>query len=173
MKKSYVLAQVFLPFSLLALYAPHASAQATNQAIPALDEIKSQAELDKAVAALDAALFDAYNRCDLVKFSSFFTDDIEFYHDQGGLTLGRVALTNSVKKNICGKVTRELVPGTLQVYHMKGYGAVEMGTHRFHHPGHDDTEPVGEAKFVHLWHYKDGAWKITRVLSFDHHAAAK
>jgi hypothetical protein len=27
---------------------------------------------------------------------------------------------------------------------------------------------VGEAKFVTLWHYKDGAWKISRAISFDH-----
>ena len=40
---------------------------------------------------------------------------------------------------------RELVPGTLKIYHMKGYGAVEIGVHRFHHPGHDDTEG-GSAK---------------------------
>src|SRR5216684_3429443 len=78
---------------------------------------------------------------------------------------------DSIKKNICGKVTRELVPGTLRVYYMKGHGAVEMGVHRFHHPGHDDTEPVGEGKFIHLWQCKDGAWKITRVISYDHHAA--
>jgi hypothetical protein len=76
-----------------------------------------------------------------------------------------------VKKNICGKVTRELVPGTMQVYHMKGYGAIEMGIHRFHHPGHEDTEGVGEGRFVHLWQYKDGSWKITRVYSYDHHSA--
>jgi hypothetical protein len=109
----------------------------------------------------------------LEKFAAFFVDDVEFYHDQGGVTLGKQELTNSVKKNICGKVTRELVPASLQIYQMKGYGAVEMGVHRFHHPGHDDTEPVGEGKFIHLWHYKDGAWKITRVISYDHHAAAK
>jgi hypothetical protein len=66
-----------------------------------------------------------------------------------------------------------LVPGTLQVYYMKGYGAVEMGVHRFHHPGHEETEGVGEGKFVHLWQYKDGAWKITTAISYDHHAAAK
>ncbi len=89
------------------------------------------------------------------------------------VTLGKEKLTESIKNNICGKVTRELVPGSLQVHHMKGYGAVEMGVHRFHHPGHDDTEPVGEGKFIHLWQYKDGAWKITRVISYDHHAAAK
>lgn len=56
---------------------------------------------------------------------------------------------------------------------MKGYGAVEMGVHRFHDPGHDDTEGVGEAQFIHLWQYKDGAWKITRVINYDQHAAAK
>jgi hypothetical protein len=138
--------------------------------IPSLDSIKSQEELDKVVTALDASLFDAYNRCDLEKFSSFFVEGVEFYHDQGGLTLGRQNLTDSVKKNICGKVTRELVPGTLRIYPMKGYGAVEIGVHRFHHTGHDDTEPLGEGQFVHLWQNKDGAWKITRVISYDHHA---
>lgn len=147
--------------------------RAQAQTVPALESIQSQAELDKAIGTLDAALFDAYNRCDLEKFSSFLADDVEFYHDQGGVTLGRAKLTESVKANICGKVTRELVPGTLQVYPMKGYGAVEMGVHRFHHPGHEDTEGVGEGKFIHLWQYKDGAWKITRVISYDHHAAAK
>jgi Domain of unknown function (DUF4440) len=139
----------------------------------ALESIQSQAELNKVVTALDAALFDSYNHCDLEKFATFFTDDVEFYHDQGGVTLGKVKLTESVKQNICGKVTRELVPSSLQIYPMKGYGAVEMGVHRFHHPGHDDIEPVGEGKFIHLWQYKDGAWKITRVISYDHHAAGK
>jgi uncharacterized protein (TIGR02246 family) len=168
-KKLVGLPKMLLVLPLLALFA----GQAEAQAVPSLESIQSQAELDKAIAALDAALFDAYNRCDLEKFASFFVDDVEFYHDQGGVTLGREKLTDSVKKNICGKVTRELVPGTLQVYYMKGYGAIEMGVHRFHHPGHEDTEGVGEGRFVHLWQYKDGAWKITRVMSYDHHAAAK
>jgi ketosteroid isomerase-like protein len=144
---------------------------APAQTVPPLDKIQNQQELDRAVTALDAALFDAYNRCDLDKFASFFVDDVEFYHDQGGVTLGKAALTDSVKKNICGKVTRELVPGSLKAYPMKGYGALELGVHRFHHPGHEDTEGVGEGQFVHLWQYKDGAWKITRVISYDHHAA--
>jgi hypothetical protein len=143
------------------------------QTVLALDKIQNQQELDSAITALDAALFDAYNRCDLEKFASFIDENVEFYHDQGGVTLGKVALTDSVKKNICGKVTRELVPGSLHIYFMKGYGALEVGVHRFHHPGHEDTEGVGEGKFIHLWQYKDGAWKITRVMSYDHHAAAK
>ena len=137
-----------------------------------LESLKSQAELDKAIGALDAALFDAYNRCDLVKISSFFTDDVEFYHDQGGVTLGNAKLTESIQKNICGgDVRRELVPGTLQVHRMKGYGAVEIGVHRFYHP--QSKTPAGEGKFIHLWQYKDGAWKITRAISYDHHEAGK
>lgn len=173
MKKLVASLRMMLLLPLLALGVAPASAQTSLEPVPALDDLKSQEELAKAVAALDAALFDSYNRCDLAKFASFFAEDVEFYHDQGGVTLGRAALTESVKTNICGKVTRELVAGSLQVYYMKGYGAVEIGVHRFHHPGHEDTEPVGEAKFIHLWQYRDGAWRITRVISFDHHQAAK
>jgi hypothetical protein len=158
---------------LFLLLPPLFTCQAGAQAVPSLESIQSQTELDKAIASLDSALFDSYNRCDLQKFSSFFDENVEFYHDQGGVTLGRQKLTESIKNNICGKVTRELLPGTLQVHYMKGYGAVEMGVHRFHHPGHEDTEGVGEASFIHLWQYKDGAWKITRVISYDHHGAAK
>jgi ketosteroid isomerase-like protein len=169
MNKPITVARMLLLFPVIFLCGVRADAQS----VPALESINSQQELDKAIATLDAAVFDAHNRCDLVKFASFFADDVEFYHDQGGVTLGKAALTESVRKNICGKVTRELVPGTLQAYHMKGYGAVEMGVHRFHHPGHEDTEQVGEGKFIHLWRYQDGAWKITRVISYDHHAAAK
>jgi hypothetical protein len=105
------------------------------------------------------------SRCDLEKFSSFFVDDVEFYHDQGGVTLGREKLTDSIKKNICGKVTRELVPGTLQVRYMKAMARWRWGFTDFTIRGHEDTEPVGEGRFIHLWQYKDGAWKITRVIS--------
>src|SRR5690348_15840868 len=126
-----VLFSVFCPVLLLSA--------ANAQDILPLDKIQSQPELDRTIAALDQALFDSYNRCDLQKFASFFVDDVEFYHDQGGVTLGRAALTDSVKKNICGQTTRELVPGTLHAYYMKGYGALEVGVHRFHDPGHEDT----------------------------------
>src|SRR5512145_375759 len=103
---------------------------------------ESQDELTRTITSLDQALFEAYNACDLVKFGSFFIDDVEFYHDQGGVTLGRQNLTEAVKKNICGKVRREIVPETLQVYPMRGFGAVEMGVHRFHQPKVDPKNAV-------------------------------
>jgi ketosteroid isomerase-like protein len=125
------------------------------------------------IQSLDTRLFDAYNHCDLTTFGSLLAEDLEFYHDKTGLMRGRQAVVDAVKNNICGKVTRELVPGTLEVYPIANYGAVEIGVHRFHHPGDKGTEGVGEAKFIHLWQETDGTWKVTRVISFDHHGAAK
>lgn len=130
-------------------------------------------ELFRTIASLDTAVFDAFNRCDLPTFGRFFIDDLEFYHDKDGLMRSRQSLLDAVKANICGKVSRELVPGTLEVHAMDGYGALEIGVHRFHHPGRDDTEPVGEGKFIHLWQKTDAGWKITRVISYDHHVVGK
>jgi hypothetical protein len=62
---------------------------------------------------------------------------------------------------------RALLPDTLEVYPLQGYGAVEIGVHRFHHPGRPE-DGVGDAKFVTLWQNKDGAWKVTRVISYNH-----
>src|SRR5947209_7949365 len=138
---------------------------ARAQAPPSLDSIKSQEELTHTITALDKQLFDSYNTCNIEKLGTFVTDNLEFYHDKTGLAVGKQIFLDAVKKNICGKVTRELVQGSLEVYPLHGYGAVEIGVHRFHHPGDND---VGEAKFVQLWQYKDGAWKISRVISYDH-----
>ena len=137
------------------------------QAVPALDAIKSDAELTRAISALDTQLFDAYNNCDIDKLGSMVVDDLEFYHDKTGLMVGKQPFLVAIKNNICGKVTRKLVKGSLEVYPLKGYGAVEIGVHRFHHPG-VQNDVLGEAKFIHLWQFKDGAWKVSRVISYDH-----
>ena len=159
----------FSAFVLVGLMAG-ALVRVEAQAVPALDAIKSDAELTSAISSLDTQLFDAYNNCDLDKLGSMVVDDLEFYHDKTGLAVGKQPFLVAIKNNICGKVRRELVKGSLEVYPLKGYGAVEIGVHRFHHQeqGHD---VLGEAKFIHLWQYKDGAWKITRVISYDHGAA--
>jgi hypothetical protein len=127
--------------------------------------------LYQTIAKLDTEFFDAYNSCDLETVAKLVASDLEFYHDQTGLALGRQSLVDSLKQNICGKVRRALVPGSMEVYPLKGYGAVQIGLHRFHHPGKDDVEPVGEAKFIMLWQEKNGTWQMTRVISYDHAAA--
>ena len=127
--------------------------------------------LFQTISALDKQLFDAVDRCDMAKVESFWAADVEFYHDKDGLTVGREKIVTSIKNNLCGKVKRELVPGTLEVYPLNGYGAVEIGVHRFLHPWAQDHGVVGEAKFIHVWQKKDGQWKITRVISYDHGTA--
>jgi hypothetical protein len=146
-----------------------------------------QPKLFETMQALDTQLFEAANHCNYAKLTALVDENLEFYHDQGGLTLGRQAFLDSIKNNTCGVMIRELVVGTLQVYPIKGYGAIEMGVHRFHHPGHEKEFPaakqlgmtrfldlgvaewpVGEAKFLHIWQLKDGNWKLTRVVSYGH-----
>ena len=72
----------------------------------------------------------------------------------------------AIKQNICGKVRRTLLPSTLEVYPIKGYGAVEVGIHRFSHP--DRPSDTGDARFVTLWRNTNGLWQVTRVISYDH-----
>lgn len=152
----------FLIVLTLSIAVPFARSQNT-QGLPASDP------LYKTVAGLDTELFDAYNNCQLNKLASLVAEDLEFYHDKTGLAVGRQTFIDAIKNNICGKVHRDLVPGTLEIYPMEGFGAVEIGIHRFTHPG--DPHNIGEAKFITLWQHKDGSWKMTRAISFDHHPA--
>jgi len=139
---------------LLALSRLPADAQSVAQPDP----------LFKTIQSLDTKLFDAYNHCDLTTLGAMVSDDLEFYHDQTGLSVGKEPFLSAIKQNICGKVERTLLVDTLEVYPLKGYGAVEIGVHRFHHPGHPE-DGMGDAKFVTLWQNKDGVWKVTRVIS--------
>lgn len=148
----------------LVLTTAHAQAVAQEMKPP-------PSELFQTIAALDAKVFDAYNRCDntdnLKVFGDYFTPDVEFYHDNGGLMASRKAVVASTQKYICGKVRRELIPGTLEVYPIKDYGAIETGEHRFCKIESADT-CEGAAKFAMVWQRKGGVWKMSRVLSFGH-----
>ena len=126
--------------------------------------------LYQTIASLDRSLFDAYNTCDLDKLAAFFADDLEFYHDVGGVTRTPAALVDAVKKNICGKTRRDPVPGTLEVHPMDGFGALQIGAHRFCDISlkQCDGTAGGLGKYVHLWQNRNGEWKITRVYSYDH-----
>lgn len=132
-------------------------------------------ELYTTIIALDKAAFDAYNNCDVQLFKTFFTDDVEFYHDKGGVTLGAENLAETVSKNLCSnpelKIRREVVPGTLKVYPMENYGAILTGDHYFYEVTATGQKRTGRAKFTHLWQHKDGKWKMARVLSYDHQPA--
>lgn len=118
----------------------------------------------KAIAAADAALFDAAFHCDLDTMARYVADDLEFYHDEGGLAVGKADLIAKTRANICGKMKRELVTETLEVYPVPGFGAIETGSHRFLHPA--EPSNVGKGKFAHVWKLDGTQWKLFRVLSF-------
>lgn len=121
-----------------------------------------------ALAQRDHELFDAaFVRCDAPRFRALFTEDAEFYHDRTGLASGEAARTMRSCPRDQG-VTRTLVPGSLEVYPLQGWGAIQMGRHRFSRAGELGSE---EAQFVHVWKQEQETWRLARVLSFDHRPA--
>jgi Domain of unknown function (DUF4440) len=144
---------------------PADAAWKTQQPVPHAPD-----QLFANVAALDKQIFDAYNSCDLATISKLVADDLEFYHDKTGLSVGKATFLEAIQNNICGKVHRELTPGTLEVHPLAHYGAVEIGMHRFTHPN-QPSEGDGQAKFITVWRYRNGAWQLTRAISYDHEPA--
>ena len=125
-------------------------------------------DLFKEIAHVDSVLFNAFNNRDIEKFKTFFTTDLEFYHDKGGLTDYNYtiqSLKNTTAQN--NGLRRELVKGSLEVYPIKDYGAIQIGAHTFCHPENGKMD-CGTFKFVHVWKKINKEWKITRVISYDH-----
>lgn len=126
-----------------------------------------------AIQAADAAYWKTYNSCDLNRMGAYFTEDAEFYHDKGGLTLGRDSIVDSIRKGICGdpnkKIRREEVPGSLAFHAMAGGFAYVTGTHRFYITEAGKEEYLdGQAQYAVVWQHFGEQWKMRRVISYDH-----
>ena len=123
------------------------------------------------VSKLDADFFNAFNHCaspdQLQKHAGYLVSNLEFYHDKGGVTWTRRDYIANTRKNVCGKFRRELM-GSLQVFPIKDYGAIEQGWQKF--CWLKSGECFGEAQFLILWHHADNRWVITRVFSYGHRA---
>ncbi|MBS1918081.1 MAG: nuclear transport factor 2 family protein [Bacteroidetes bacterium] len=125
-------------------------------------------ELYNTIAHMDSVLFDAYNAHDINEIKKYFTEDLEFYHDKGGLsnyTENVTGFTQVFQNN--KDIRRDLVPGTLEVYPVKNFGAMEIGEHRFCHT-ENGQQICGTFKFAMIWQLKNGEWKISRVISYGH-----
>lgn len=148
---------------------------------PALPQTAGPAptkQLTDEIAAADKALFSAFfDRCDIAALSAMVTDDFEMYHDKGGLVadsgkkfIGNIEGTCARQKTGEDyRARRELVSGSLKVYPLNNYGAIETGEHRFYQllPGKPE-KLVEVALFTHVWKKEAGGWKLARVLSYDH-----
>jgi hypothetical protein len=153
-----------LPVLLLSLSAVASFAQDNDQ------------QLSATILQKDSLFWKGYNACDTSVFAQFFANDVEFYHDKGGITFGLPDLVGTFKRNLCSgnfRLRREVVEGSAKVFPLRKdgaiYGAILSGEHLFYVREDGKQEKLeGLAKFTHLWLLRNGEWKMTRVLSYDH-----
>ncbi len=128
----------------------------------------TQIELFNKVANLDSSLFAAYNSKNLNLMKTYFTKDLEWYQDNGGLIDFEKVFSNF--QSIFNRdydLKRNLIRESLEVHPIEGYGAIEIGKHQFKHIENGKLE-IGTFKFVMIWKNDNGNWKISRVISYDH-----
>jgi len=135
------------------------------QTVPATHGDQS---LQVEIAHMDSLLFAAFNAGDLARLRTFFAPDLEFYQDNEGLE----NYTQTMKDfremfHQPSRIRRELVPGSLEVYAIKNYGAIEVGSHRFCHEEDGKTE-CGTFKFLHVWRKTGKSWRLARIVSYAH-----
>jgi hypothetical protein len=133
-----------------------------------------QEQIERADRTLFRTIFDDCNPDEL---AGLVTDDFEFFHDKWGqIARSKDEFVKSIR-GLCErqrtgvdfKARRVLTPGTMTVFPMKGYGALETGRHDFfkREEGKPDI-PTEHARFTHLWKLENGRWLLARVLSYDH-----
>lgn len=125
-------------------------------------------ELYNEIENSDTLIFNAFNTQNFVLFKSMFTEDLEWFQDNGGLLSYETVFKNfeNMFKNE-NKLSRKLVKGSLEVHPIKDYGAIEIGIHEFRH-FENGKEEIGTFKFVMIWKKINNQWKISRVISYDH-----
>lgn len=121
-------------------------------------------KLYNTIVKLDKEFFKAYNNCDLEKQDEMISDNIEFFHDKGGLSTSKKEIIEALKNNICNKVTRTLVEGSIEVYPIKDYGAVQTGLHKFYNNQEPDAISK-ENKFIVIWMNDNENWVMTKIIS--------
>ena len=82
---------------------------------------------------MDSSMFAAFNEHNTEKIMSWFTNDLEFYHDKDGLNgydITKQSFNRLFENNKTTGLHRNLVPGSLEVYPLKDSGAVETCLHQ-------------------------------------------
>ena len=149
---------------ILILISPYGYSQETYKDILETEYVPIDKKVYDIIVAKDKEYFDAYNTCDMKKQASLYSEDLEFFHDKGGLSTSKQEILTSIEKNICGKVTRTLIDGSIEVYPIKDYGAIEIGYHKFY----NNQEPNAKSKpskFIMVWKNEGEKWLISKVIS--------
>ncbi|HEX8639577.1 MAG TPA: nuclear transport factor 2 family protein [Allosphingosinicella sp.] len=165
----------------LVLAAALVAAQPTVYPAPNVPTIPDQPELTRQIAARDAEFFALFftGRCEVERFRAMLADDVEFYHDRGGFNVRSAEDFVAIFRENCAqredprawRSRRVLVPESLHVDPVPGWGAIETGEHLFYEREGVECEErlAGRARFAQLWVLGgDGQWRISRVFSYAH-----
>ena len=155
---------IYLSICILFLIPQSGSAQKTYKDILETKYVAIDQEIYDVIVSKDKEYFDAYNTCDMKTQGSLFSENIEFFHDKGGLSTSKQEILAALERNICGKVTRTLIPGSIEVYPINDYGAIEIGYHKFY----NNQEPnaiSNPSKFIMVWKKEGEEWIISKVIS--------
>lgn len=137
-------------------------------------------ELIAAISANDRLLFDiVFSTCDLEALDGLIAADFRMMHDKHGVTASdRDAFIASIRQGCEARASGENIQASreLNETHMHavqgGQWAIQTGVHSFY--GLDPGRPPvlrERAQFFHVWHFENGAWRLTEVYSYDHRAA--
>ncbi|RFM29366.1 nuclear transport factor 2 family protein [Chitinophaga silvisoli] len=125
------------------------------------------------IEGLDAKLFDAINHKDLATLKDMYDESLEFYHDKSGLMDYKTSMEINERhfKDTAAKYVerRELDKNSLEVFPIPGFGAIEVGMHRFYTSFNGGPEEVtASPRFVLVWQQKGNQWKVVKVVSYGH-----
>lgn len=132
-----------------------------------------------AITKADASLFDAvFGACNTDAVATMVTDDFRFVHDKSGASTRKQFLQDMsahcarLKTGEDFPARRELVAGSLEVWPINKYGALEIGIHRFYARLKGKPEQLTEtAKFMILWKKSGDRWKMAESISYGHKLA--
>lgn len=146
-------------------------------------QVETSSELYTIIKEMDKTLFEnGFNECIIRDIEPLISDDLEFYHDQSGITQSKEDFLLTIKQNICSnqqqKLIRKLMNNSLEVFPLYNngviYGAIQNGIHEFFiKEPHREPYLTSTANFSHLWIKEDNSWKLKRVLSYNHKSPSK
>ena len=125
------------------------------------------------IEGLDAKLFGAINHKDLATLKDMYDETLEFYHDKSGFMNYQTSIEINARHfaDTTAKYAerRALDKNSLEVYPIPGFGAMEIGMHRYFTSFDSRPEEVtASPRFVIIWQRKDNQWKVVKVVSYGH-----
>lgn len=117
---------------------------------------------------MDSLLFAAFNSRNIEKLKQYFSVGLELYQDNAGVR--NYLETMEGFASVFSKdyiLNRELVKGSMEMYPIKDFGAIQSGLHTFSHVENGKMERA-TFKFMHIWEKTKEGWKIKRLITYDH-----